>query len=195
MTDVQVPTIDPKLLHGCRAKDRKAQSMLYEQYYSFLFGVCLRYTNSRDEAKEMLNIGFMKILTNIKMYKVNVPFDLWARKVMINVIIDQWRKFKKNEYNYIDYQDINSFHSADHHYSLNEGERQLRAEDILVMIKKLPPLSQKVFNLYVMDGFSHGEISKQLNMAEGTSKWHLNFARERLKVLITQAAQIKNTHI
>ena len=102
---------------------------------------------------------------------------------MINILIDEYRKEKKHNerINYVeDYQETTDY------AELNDALVKMNVDQIHSLITKLPPVSQKVFNLYVIDGISHKEIAAMLDIAEGTSKWHLNFSRERLKKMITQ---------
>ncbi len=144
-------------------------------------GICFRYVNSRDEAKQLLNIGFMKILYNLDKYKPEIPFKTWARKVMINVLIDEYRK-EKRHHEVIEY--VEEYYETNDYSELNEALVKMNVDEIHAMIKKLPNVSQKVFNLYAIDGYGHKEISEMLNMSEGTSKWHLNFSRTKLKEMI-----------
>lgn len=173
--------VELDLITACINREKRAEYELYKLTYSYLMGVCYRYTNSREEAKEMLNIGFFKILTNLEKYRPEVPFKYWIRKVMINVLIDEYRKEKKH-IEHIQYVD-NYIETADYS-DLNPVLAKMDIEQIHLLITKLPPVSQKVFNLFVIDGYSHKEISSMLNMSEGTSKWHLNFSRGKLKEMI-----------
>ena len=173
--------VELDLITACINREKRAEYELYKLTYSYLMGVCYRYTNSRDEAKEMLNLGFFKILTNLDKYKPEVPFKAWIRKVMINVLIDEYRKEKKHS-EHIQY--VDDYKETADYSDLNPVMAQMDIEQIHELITKLPPVSQKVFNLYVIDGYSHKEISNMLNMSEGTSKWHLNFSRTKLKEMI-----------
>ena len=144
--------------------------------------VCFRYTNSREEAEEMLNVGFMKILKNLEKYKPEIPFNTWIRRVMINVLIDEYRKEKKH---YENVQYVEEYYETSDYSEQNSVIGKMNMEQIQLLILKLPPMSQKVFNLFVIDGYSHKEIGDLLKMSEGTSKWHLNFSRTKLKEMIT----------
>lgn len=176
--------IELDLLTACIKSERKAEYELYKMTYSYLMSVCFRYTNSRDEAEEMLNIGFFKILKNLDKYKPEVPFKLWIRRVMINVLIDEFRKKKKHEET-IEY--VEEYYETGSSADQNEALSKMNVEQIHALIMQLPPMSQKVFNLYVIDGYSHKEIGELLKMSEGTSKWHLNLSRTRLKEMLTKA--------
>jgi len=173
--------VELDLITACLNKERRAESELYKITYGYLMSICYRYVNSTEDAKEMLNIGFLKILTNLDKYKPEIPFKFWIRRIMINTLIDEYRK-KKIHDERIQYVD-NYIETADYS-ELNPVLARMDADQINSLIKKLPPTSQKVFNLFVVDGYSHKEISRMLGMSEGTSKWHVNFSKEKLKEMI-----------
>jgi RNA polymerase sigma-70 factor (ECF subfamily) len=171
------------LITACINRERKAEYELYKMTHSYLMSICFRYTNSREEAEEILNVGFLKILRNLDKYKPGIPFKTWIRKVMINILIDEYRKEKKH-HEHIEY--VEEYAETGDYAEQNNVMMKMNVEQIHALIMKLPPMSQKVFNLYVIDGFNHREISGMLNMSEGTSKWHLNFSRNKLKEMITK---------
>ncbi len=174
-------TIELDLLTACIKSERKAEYELYKMTYGYLMSICFRYTNSRDDAEAMLNLGFLKILKNLDKYKPEIPFKLWIRRVMINVLIDEFRKNKKQKES-IEY--VEEYHETGSYADQNEAISRMNVEEIHELIMKLPPMSQKVFNLYIIDGYSHKEIGELLQMSEGTSKWHLNLSRTRLKQML-----------
>jgi RNA polymerase sigma factor (sigma-70 family) len=181
--------IDLDLITACIRRERKAEYELYKVTYSYLISICLRYTNSRDEAREMLNIGFLKILYNLEKYKPEVPFKKWIRKVMINTLIDEYRKEKKHHEN-IEY--VENYSDTTNHAELNEALVKMDVDQIHSLIVKLPPVSRQVFTLYVIDGFNHKEIAEMLDITDGTSRWHLNFSRTKLKEMFLKlTANIK----
>lgn len=175
--------VELDLITACINRERKAEYELYKMTYSYLMSICFRYTNSREEAEEMLNVGFLKILKNLDKYKPGIPFKTWIRKVMINILIDEYRKEKKH-HEHIEY--VEEYSESNDFSEQNNVMMKMNVEEIHALIVKLPPMSQKVFNLYVIDGFNHKEIGGMLNMSEGTSKWHLNFSRGKLKEMITK---------
>ena len=129
----------------------------------------------------MLNIGFFRILTNLKKYKLETSFKAWIHKVMVNVLIDDYRK-RKIQKERIQY--IESYEEIEEDTEVNSALVKMDVEQIHALIMQLPPVSQKVFNLYAIDGFSHKEIGNMLGISEGTSRWHLNFSRQRLQEMI-----------
>ena len=180
--------IELDLITACVNKERRAQYELYKLTYSYLMSICVRYTNSRESAEDGLNKGFLKILLNIEKYKPEIPFKIWIRKIMVNTLIDEYRKEKKQREN-IKY--VETYIETDDYADVNSALTKMNVEQIRSFISKLPPTSQKVFNLYVIDGFAHKEIASMLDMSEGTSKWHLNFSRQELKSMITNMVSPK----
>jgi len=137
-------------------------------------GICLRYARARDEAIEIVNDGFYKILTNLDKYSPGLSFKGWLRTIMVNAAIDHYRRNEKH------------YHQVDVSYIKTERLMpdvlsQLNEEVIINAIQELPPSYRSVFNLYVIEGYKHSEIAQKLNISEGTSKSNLNMARIKLK--------------
>lgn len=173
--------VETEIITACINKEKRAEEELYRLTYGYLMSICLRYSHSREEAKEMLNMGFFRILTNLKKYKLETSFAAWIHRVMVNLLIDEYRK-KKIHHQRIEY--IESYEDVREDTSVNSALVKMDAEQIYALIDKLPPVSQKVFNLYAIDGFSHKEIAEALGISEGTSRWHLNFSRQKLQEMI-----------
>jgi RNA polymerase sigma factor (sigma-70 family) len=180
--------VQQKLITDCIGRDRKAEYELYAVTYSYLMSICIRYTRNEDRAKEVLNMGFLKILTNLDKYKPELPFKAWMRRVMINTLINEYKKEKIHSSN-VDY--VEDYYETDKYSEINEAMRKADTEQIYVFIASLPPASQQVFNLYFVDGYKHKEIAALLDISEGTSKWHLNSAREKLKELLKKNDLLK----
>jgi len=139
--------------------------------------ICLRYSKNADEAVEVLNDGFMKVLTKIKKYDQNRSFKGWLRKIMINTALDNYR------------HNLKYYHS----YDVENGEAAPVAEnalsdmayqEIVAMVQNLSPAYRTVFNLYVVDGYTHEEIAEMLRISVGTSKSNLSKARENLRNML-----------
>jgi RNA polymerase sigma-70 factor (ECF subfamily) len=94
------------LIQGCKRNDRESQRLLYQHYYGFAMGICLRYCRTSDEAKEVLNDGFMKVFQKIDQYNQDTSFHGWLKKILINTAIDQYRREKKH-YNHADLDSLN----------------------------------------------------------------------------------------
>lgn len=185
--------IDPRLIEQCIRKERKAQFELYKKMYGFMMGICIRYTSNNEDARSLVNLGYLKILNNLQKKREEVPFGLWARRVMINSIIDEYRKNKK-EKEFLEYQDFTDRDDDDYLTDVNDAVKRMDVAEIQKFIDKLPNVSRKVFNLFVVDGYGHKEIADLLGMSEGTSKWHLSTAKQKLRedILNEASLEIKN---
>ena len=180
--------VQPHLIAQCIKQDRKAEYELYKESYSYLMSICMRYSRDKDTASEVLNMGYLKILKNLTAYKPEIPFKAWIRRIMVNTLIDEYRKNKREKEKVIyveEYFDRSDFSEV------NEALSKINCEQITIHINKLPEATKKVFNLFVIDGYSHKEIGELLEISEGTSKWHLNAARQKLKEYIENAILTK----
>lgn len=143
--------------------------------------ICIRYTKNEDKAKEVLNMGFLKIILNLNKYKAEVPFKAWIRRVMINTLINEYKK-EKIHYDTIKY--VEDYNETGGYEELNETINEQDADTIYALINQLPQATKQIFNLFFVDGYKHKEIAEMLNISEGTSKWHVNAAKEKLKSLL-----------
>jgi len=173
--------IQQKLIRDCIDRDRRAEYELYKLTYSYLMSICIRYTKNEDRAKEVLNIGFLRIITNLDKYKTDVPFKAWIRRVMINTLINE---FKKEKIHYDNVLYVEDYYETDKYAEVNAVISKIDTDQIYSFIAKLPAATRQVFNLYYVDGYKHKEIGELLDISEGTSKWHLNSAKEKLKELL-----------
>ena len=170
-----------RIIAGCVRKDRKSQQKLYELYYGKMMGVCLRYVGNQEEAKDLLHDGFLKVFDNIRKFNHTGSFEGWIRRIMINTAIDHFRKNKhvhlKGEENFknITYEEPNL-----------DVLSQLRLEDILKVVQKLSPAYKTVFNLYVIEGYSHKEVAEELSISIGTSKSNLAKAKNNLRKIFSK---------
>lgn len=168
------------LLEGCRKNHSKSQEMLYQNFFGFAMRVCLRYASNYEEAIEILNDGFMKVFTKLHLYDPELSFHGWLRKIMITTALNHLKKYKKHN-NYLDLEKAKN-------YSNEENVIQkIEFKEVSDLIQYLPPLHRAVFNLYVIDGYSHEEISEMLKISESNSKTSLLRARNRLKQLLKQS--------
>ncbi len=166
------------IISGCKIGDRKAQESLYRNFYKGMMTLCLRYTKNEEDALEALNTGFYKVYKNIVSYDARkATLYTWIRTIIIHCCLDLIRnKGGRKEWKRLD-------EAVDVELPPNVFA-MMSADEILRLVRELPPATQGVFNLYVMDGFSHKEIGKLMNISEGTSKWHLSEARKILQQLI-----------
>lgn len=171
--------IESSLLERCLKEDQRAQSELYKILYRQLIGTCWRYASDKEQAVEYLNLGFVRISLNLKQYRPEVPFELWARRVTINTIINEFKKNKAwKDRNRVGLPENTANRSEDSDLS---GAQQEMLEAIRSKALQLPPMTIKVFNLFAIDGYSHSEISAMLGINEGTSAWHYSDAKRRIR--------------
>lgn len=169
------------LIEGCLRGERSAQEKLYKKYYGKMMGLCLRYTQNNDDAMETLNTGFLKVFTNIGKYNYTSALGTWIYNIVRNTCIDHLRaNLKFNQNVSIDKEDFFEIQSDSNPLD------KLMAQDLLRILKTLPQTTGLVFNLFAIEGFSHKEISEQLQITEGTSKWHMCEARKLLKARLEQ---------
>jgi RNA polymerase sigma-70 factor (ECF subfamily) len=173
--------IQPQLIALCIKHDRKAEYELYRLSYSYLMSICMRYSRDKDSASEALNMGYLKILNSLQSYRPEIPFKACIRRIMINTLIDEYRKIKR-EREKVTY--VEEYFDSTDFSDVNEALGRLDYKHLLEQINILPEATRKVFNLFAIDGFSHKEIGEFLGISEGTSKWHLNAARQKLKEYI-----------
>lgn len=170
-----------QLIKDCVRGSRKAQHKLFKTYYGSLFTVCMRYAPCREDAEDMLNEGFVKIFAALESYQPTGSFEAWLRTIMVNTALDYLRKYRHDN-EMLNYDDAND--NVLKNYDENEALAKISIDELMALIQRLPTMSRTVFNLYVFDDMPHAEIAKQLNIKEGTSHWHLNFARAKLKEAI-----------
>jgi RNA polymerase sigma-70 factor (ECF subfamily) len=173
--------VEKKILAGCQAGKTTFQEQLYQLFYGKMMSVCMRYAKDSEEAKDILQEGFIKVFSNIKQFKGEGSLEGWIRRIMVNVAINIYHKNKKNvTQNYEEeIPDLIEEQNFD-----DDNLQSLSYEDILALIRTLPPAYQTVFNLYVIEGYSHKEIANLLNINEGTSKSNLAKARMKLQKLL-----------
>lgn len=144
--------------------------------------LCLRYTKNDSDAVEVLNNGFLKVFKNIQRYDPGqASLYTWIRTIVINSCLD----FIKARQRVEQYEEL---HEAIEVHIPAEAVSRMKATELLLLVRQLAPATQTVFNLYVMEGYSHKEISVLLKISEGTSKWHLSEARKNLQQMIHRRA-------
>lgn len=172
---------------GCKKNKASSQQFIYKLLYSRMLGVCYRYARSEDEAKDMLQDGFIKLFEKIKMFNSTGSFEGWARRIFINNAIDTYRKNKKEILidNSIPLPESNE----DDIPSAYEG---LSVSDVVDALQDLSPAYQMTFNLYVMEGYSHQEIADELGISVGTSKSNYAKAKAKMKKLLLEKINKSN---
>lgn len=165
---------------ACIAKERWAQKQLYEENYTLLLGVCHRYSNNQDDAMDILHEAFIKILKNIHKYQPGTSLIAWMRRIVINTAIDYYRMQSRRRTDDLDT-------AYDVQGTEPDAISKLTVQEIVRCIQQLSPAYRSVFNLYVVEGFSHREIAEMLDITESTSRSNLVKARLKLKGLLTSS--------
>jgi RNA polymerase sigma-70 factor (ECF subfamily) len=163
------------LLEGSLANKRRAQEGLFRQFYSFAMTVALRYSRDEMDAADIVSQAFVKIFKSINSYDPQKgSLHAWIKRIVINEGLDHIKsrnRFSENvELETVPEPEIKS-----------AVLEQMGAEEIMDLVKKLPPATHAVFVMYAVEGFNHREIAEKLKISEGTSKWHLSEARKMLQ--------------
>lgn len=158
-----------------KAHEAMAQRQLYEHLREKMLAVCKRYVKSDEDAIEILQTSFLKVFSSMHQYRSEGNFEGWVRRIVINKSLD-FVKMNKSRHAM-----MTSMDPLPETTIFFDPEGELDKEVVLLMIRKLPSITQNVFRLYVLDGYSHKEIASQLCFKESTSRWHLSLAREKLK--------------
>lgn len=164
----------------------KHQRQLYELFYSYALSICFRYTRDKENAVEIMNDGFVKVFRGLPDFsyaldlaQVKNSFTCWIKKIMIHTAIDHERA-NQSPVTYVDMNDPGQHK----HYGTTNPVDNLGYKELIEMIQSLSPGYRMVFNLYVIDGFSHDEIASMLNISANTSRSNLSKAKERLREML-----------
>ena len=175
-----------ELVEGCLKGNRRSQELLFKQFYGKMMAVCLRYISDRDSAQEVLQEGFIKVFDKLEVFDFKGSLEGWIRRIIANTAIDALRKNKRNPF--LSDQD-NDFKQE----AINEIEEkekfqllEIKAEVAMEAIAKLSPAYRAVFNLYVLEDYSHKEIGEILGINEGTSKSNLAKAKMNLQRILNE---------
>ena len=186
------------LLAACRRQERVAQRRLYGQFHGFAMSICLRYTRDRDQALEAANDGFLKAFRDLHRFDaarhpadVSGSFRGWLKRIMVHTAIDHYRANERHQHQ----QELDdaTLNQATHAATPLDT---LSYDELLALVQRLPPAYRTVFNLSVIDGFSHEEIADRLNISAGTSKSNLFKARAHLRTMLAQCSMLeKNRYV
>ena len=173
------------IIKRCKQGDRKAQESVYNLLAGKMFAVCLRYCANYEDARDVLHDGFITVFTKMGQFHSEGSFEGWVRRIIVNHAVEYYRSHAKMPV-------ISGLDDNDRYFAAPEevdtdddwGAYQLSEAEILAFIDELPPQYRVVFNLYVIDGLSHREISQKLEISEGTSRSNLLRARSILQKLI-----------
>jgi len=165
------------IIDGCREGQRASQQRLYARFYNYAMTIARRYTGSIETSEEVVNDAFFKVFTKINLYSGDQPFRLWLRRVVINTAIDRLR----SSLNAPPTAELQPWNDPESDSGVVED---LTREQILAMLDHVPPAYRTVFNLFVVDCYSHEEIAALLGISAGTSKSNLSRARQHLKTIL-----------
>lgn len=174
-----------KLIQKCAKNDRKAQAEVYQLFSGKLFALCLKYSKNYPEAQDNLQDGFITIFKKIKQFNHKGSFEGWMKRIVINTALQKYRS--KSMLSLVTEE-------IPEEVIVEIDEETISLDFLLSIIQQLPDRYRMVFNLYVLDGYSHKEIAEKLTITEGTSKSNLSRARMILKEKIGDNQQNK-THI
>jgi RNA polymerase sigma factor (sigma-70 family) len=169
----------PQILEGCRRQERASQYRLYTGFYAYSMSIVRRYIRHPETAEEVINDAFFKLFTKFDLFSGAQLFRPWLRRILINTAIDRLRSEMRHPL----MEEIQNAQEADADQGLIEA---LTYEQVLKMLDKLPPSYRTVFNLFVVDGFSHEEIAETLQISIGASKSNLSRARQHLKTYLSE---------
>lgn len=168
------------IIRECQSGNKKYFEVLYKHFYGYAMGISLRYGTNREDAVEILNDSFLKVFDKIGQYVPDQPFKAWLRRIVINTAIDHYRR------------NLRHMHMAD----IGEAEgmetagggiiSRLTAEDILKLLERLPQMHRMVFNLTEIEGYSHDEVGRKLNIPGSSSRVYLARAKKTLRKLIEE---------
>lgn len=162
------------LLKGCKRGRPKSQEALYQRFASAMYGICLQYASSEEDAQDILQEGFIKVFAKLEQVKNPVAFPGWIRRLMINTALEKYRS-------QVILQRVEDVKGEVHDESENRIFSELTCEELVALIQTLTPKYRLVFNLYAIEGYSHKEISEELGISVGTSKSNLSRARAILQ--------------
>lgn len=172
------------IVEGCVRNDRKQQERLFKLLYGKMIGVALRYTSDRDSAEEIVQEGFIKVFDKLSTFDFKGSFEGWVRRIVANTAIDMLRKNKKmpflseNDYDFkeeienpMEEQELRDLH-------------HVQTEQAMKAVQLLSPAYRTVFNMYVLEEYTHKEIAEILGISEGTSKSNLAKAKMNLQKIV-----------
>jgi RNA polymerase sigma-70 factor (ECF subfamily) len=167
-----------QLISDCQSGDRRAQKQLYEIFAGKMMGVCLRYCKDKETARDLLHDGFLKVFSHIGDFESKGSFEGWIRRIMINTALEYIRRQADEGYSL----------NIEEAYSLTNGDfgvlEKLQAEELIKLIQHLPDTYRTVFNLFVVEGFSHREIAEMMSITESSSRVYLTRAKQLLQEML-----------
>jgi RNA polymerase sigma factor (sigma-70 family) len=171
-----------ELIHNCKKGKRQAQAELYRKYSGVLFGMCLKYSRNKTEAEDNLHDSFMTIFNKIEQFNFNGSFEGWIKRITVNTVLQKYRK--EQHLNVVS-------ENVGEEIDVDVEQADINLSTLLGYIQELPNKYRLTFNLYVLDGYSHKEISEMLGTSTGTSKSNL----ARAKMILREKIEKENINI
>jgi len=173
---------EAELVEGCVRNERRAQELFYRTFFPEMIRMVRRYTRDEDTALEIVNNGFLRVFKKLHTFAAKGSLEGWVRRLVYHSMADYFRSNARYLHFLVleERDDIVPERSHDAFFE----------EDILKIVRQLPPISQEVFRLYAIEGYTHAEIAENLNMSEGTSKWHLSTARHKLRQQLIELGHV-----
>ena len=168
-----------QIVAQCKKGNREAQKLLYEKFAPKLFAVCVRYCKNRTEAEDFLHEGYIKIFEKIEMFRGEGNIEAWMRKIMVNTMLEEFRNKQKNVF--VDENELVINNYTEEEQETDEVFSEVSIEQVNDLIDKLPEKYKLVFNLYVVENYSHEQIAEKLGISKNTSKSNLSRARKWLR--------------
>ena len=160
---------DSQLITACKKQDRNAQRVLYERYAPVMMTVCLRYSKEEETARDLLHDGFIRAFTQIGSYRGKGSFEGWLRRIFVNLALENYRKEKQKNRFLEEYRSLkNEEQMVPDDDPLDIGD--IPREEVMGMIRDLPPGYRTVFNLFIFEEMSHREIAEMLGINEAASR-------------------------
>jgi RNA polymerase sigma-70 factor (ECF subfamily) len=165
------------LINGCLAGNRRMEEELYNRFSPRMYAVCLRYAGNSEEAQDILQDGFIKVYKKLDSFRGEGSFEGWVRRIFVNTAIEHFRRKR-----YLTPVTEKEENTIDGKYT--SALDDLAAKDIMALVQALSPGYRTVFNMYVVEGYSHKEIADLLGISEGTSKSQLSRAKVILQDMV-----------
>jgi len=162
-----------QLIQGCLRNERSAQEKLYKLFYPRMMSMVKRYIDHEEQAEEVMNNGYLRAFQKLGQYNFQGSFEGWLRKIIFHAVSD----YVKQNCRYTEKVVMIEKDEVVH----KDHADKLYYDQLIKLVQSLPDATRTVFNMYVMEGFTHKEIGNLLGISEGTSKWHLSEGRRQLK--------------
>jgi RNA polymerase sigma-70 factor (ECF subfamily) len=179
-----------EVIEGCCAQNPQFQKILFKQFAPKMLGICMRYCKNDDSAKDAMQEGFIKIFKHISNFKAESKLETWMTRIMINCALTEWKKSNK----WVLPSPVEDHDPLFDTLPDNSPDiiSALEYRDLINMLQQLPDGYRVVFNMYVVEGYSHQEIAQELGISVGTSKSQLNRARKNLQLLLQKKTSLQN---